>query len=98
MPDRFHGLPKEVYEELIKAEQRISVQVTKRKYGKPVTIIEGLDPKEVDLDELATNLKKSLACGGTVKNGKIELQGNHKDRIKKILVKHGFSAENIEIK
>ncbi|MBI2005205.1 MAG: stress response translation initiation inhibitor YciH, partial [Candidatus Aenigmarchaeota archaeon] len=37
------------------------------------------------------------ACGGTVKEGHIELQGNHKNKAKEILVKLGYSEEQIEI-
>lgn len=91
------GLPKElcICEEVAKEQQRIMVKVNRRRYGKEVTIIEGLDPSEIDLDELSTHLKSRLACGGTVKGHSVELQGNHKNRIKDILVERGFSAEQI---
>jgi len=42
-------------------------------------------------------LKSRLACGGTYKDGKIELQGDHKDKVKKILEESGFSAAQIEV-
>lgn len=93
------GLPKDlcVCETLAKEEQRIKVSIRKRSFGKFVTVIEGLDSKEIDIKSLAKTLKKELACGGTYKNGTIELQGVHKNRIKPILVKSGFSPESIEV-
>lgn len=90
------GLPSEL-EELEKEEQRIEVSITKRRYGKEVTIIKGIEGRRIDLDDLASDLKKKLACGGTVKDGKIELQGNHIGRVKEALMEQGFNEEKIEI-
>ena len=70
----------------------------KRKYRKFMTIIEGLDEKQLDLDKLAKILKSKLACGGTSKNGRIELQGNHKTRIKDVLAGMGFSPDMIDVR
>jgi len=90
------GLPKQtcICEEIAKEEQRITVTTEKRKFGKLITVISGLG-KEVNIREVAKKLKSELACGGTVKNGRIELQGEHSKRIKQALVKIGFKEEQI---
>jgi translation initiation factor 1 len=91
------GLPKElcVCDEMTREGQRIRVRSDKRRYGKIVTIIEGL--KDVDLDKVAKELKRKMACGGTMKNDKIELQGDHKHRAKDALIEIGFSADMIDV-
>ena len=92
-------MPKDICqcEVIAKEEQRIKIHVEKRKWGREVTIIEGIDEKDVDLHQLATKLKHKLACGGTAKNGKIELQGDHRERVKSLLIQEGFSEDNIDI-
>jgi len=94
------GLPKElcVCETIAKESQKIIVKTENKKYNKVCTIIEGIDEKEIDLKDLAKKLKSSLACGGTAKEGKIELQGDHKQKAKEILIKSGFSPETVLIK
>jgi translation initiation factor 1 len=94
------GLPKElcVCETIAKESQKIKVYAMKRKFGKMYTMIEGIDTKDIDIKEITKKLKSQLACGGTYKEGKIELQGNHIHMIRDALVKLGFSPETIEIK
>jgi translation initiation factor 1 len=91
------GLPKElcICEEVAKEQQRINVKVNKRRYGKEVTVIEGLDPTDIDLEDLSKFMKARLACGGTVKGSSIELQGNHRERVKELLTEKGYSVDNI---
>ncbi|HIE34136.1 MAG TPA: translation initiation factor [Candidatus Altiarchaeales archaeon] len=91
------GLPKElcVCEEMSREGQRIRVHSDRRTYGKVVTVIEGLT--DVDLDSIAKELKKRLACGGTAKNNKIELQGDHLNKVRNILSEMGFSEDMIDI-
>ena len=98
--DPITGLPKElsVWENITKEDQEISVTITKKKFGKLYTVINGLNEKEIDLKELTKKLKGKFACGGSVKNNIIELQGDHKKKIKPFLVDEGFAERTIVIK
>jgi translation initiation factor 1 len=91
------GLPQElcVCDEMTRVGQKIKVRGDKRRYGKYVTVIEGFD--NVDLDKVAKDLKRRMACGGTSKENIIELQGNHVRRVKGALIDMGFSESMIEV-
>jgi len=88
------GLPDElgIDEDLGRAEQRLTVRTEERTYGKAVTVVEGFDESSVDLQELASELKSKLATGGTVDDGRIELQGDHADRVPDLLREQGFDV------
>ena len=75
----------------------MKVRLETRKWGKPTTVIEGIDAKSVDLTGLAGKLKSYCACGGTAKDSLILLQGDHRDKVRKILVQQGFPETSIEI-
>lgn len=94
------GLPKPVCvcETIAKESQRIRVYVVKKKFDKFSTIVEGLEEKSIDIKDVAKRLKSDLACGGTVKKGRIELQGDHRQKAKEVLVKMGFAQETIEVR
>lgn len=85
-----------VCESIAKETQMVTVKAVKRRFGKLITLVEGIDNKAVNLKELAKKLKEKLACGGTVKEGIIELQGNHVQHVKQELIKLGFSSEGIK--
>lgn len=89
------GLPKEicVCEEIAREQQEISIYTVARRYGKMVTIVDGIDSGDIDIGHLTSELKAACACGGTLKDGKIELQGDHKGKVKQVLEKMGFHAE-----
>ena len=89
------GLPKEacICKELAKTKQKIKIKTVKRRFGKIVTMISGID---TDTKGTAKKLKEELACGGTVKDGIIELQGNHTKAVREKLIAMGFNEENIE--
>jgi translation initiation factor 1 len=86
------GLPDELCmcEEIAKEQQLIRVTNDKRRYGKTVTIVEGLDETDIDIDELARTLKNRCAAGGTAKEGRIELQGEHRKRVAAVLEGLGY--------
>ena len=92
------GLPKDlcVCGEIEKEQQRIRIRLETRKFGRPTTVIDGIDEKTTDLSEIAHKLKAYCACGGTAKAGLIMLQGDHRDRVREFLIKIGYPAENIE--
>ena len=94
------GLPKElcICETIAKETQKILVRLEKKKFGKYYTVISGIDEKEINLKSLAKKLKSKLACGGTAKDNKIELQGNHVQKVKENLIVLGFAPETIEVK
>ena len=92
------GLPQElcICETMAKEEEKIKVSLIKKRYGKSVTILEGIS-KDVDVKNVLKQLKTKLACGGTYKNKTVELQGDHKNRVKELLVKLGFPSEKIDV-
>jgi len=92
------GLPLQacVCEEIAKADQEIIIKMEKRRFGKIQTIVVGLEG--VDIKDIAKQLKSKLACGGTIKNKSIELQGDHKNNIKPLLVDLGFNEAQIKFK
>jgi translation initiation factor 1 len=89
------GLPEELCmcEEIAREQQHIKIYSDRRRYGKTVTIVAGIDSSDIDLQELARVLKTKCAAGGTAKDGKIELQGEHRKKVKQTLEEMGFTAE-----
>ena len=93
------GLPKPelcICQTIAKEEAKIKVYLEKRSFGKYVTIVSGLE-KDVNPKDIMKKLKSRLACGGTYKDGRIELQGNHKEKVRPLLEQSGFSASQIEV-
>jgi len=93
------GLPLEICacEALVKEEaSRIKVYTTKKRFGKLVTIVEGLGSSEID--KTAKELKRKLACGGSAKDNYIVLQGDHKEKVKQILIGMGYNEKNIDLR
>lgn len=71
---------------------RIQRQTSGRK-GKGVCLISGLDLDDVALDKLAAELKKKCGCGGSVKEGVIEIQGDKRDLLKQLLEEKSFKVK-----
>jgi len=89
------GLPKQacICEKIAKDSQDIKINVEKKRYGKYVTLVSGFEG--VNVKEIAKELKNILACGGTFKDNIIELQGDHRKKIKDALIKLGFNPDLI---
>ena len=66
---------------------------TKGRKGKGVTTVSGIDLPELDLKALAKQLKQKCSTGGTIKSGVIEVQGDHRDLLKKELEKRGHNVK-----
>ena len=94
------GLPKElcVCEQIARESQTITVKIVKKKFGKQYTVIEGIDSNEIDIKDVAKKLKNRLACGGTAKDGYIELQGNHLNKVQQGLIDLGFAPDTIQLR
>lgn len=74
------------------ARVRVGREVSGRG-GKGVSVISGLPLSGTALEDLATRLKKLCGAGGAVKNGVIEIQGDHRDRLVTELCKLGYDAK-----
>ncbi|MDR3223049.1 MAG: stress response translation initiation inhibitor YciH [Methanobrevibacter sp.] len=94
------GLPEElcVCQEIAREVQTVKIFTVRRRFGKLMTIVEGIDEQDIDIKDLTKELKARCACGGTAKKGQIELQGDHKNKVKSVLSDMGFSSDTIEIK
>jgi translation initiation factor 1 len=66
---------------------------TKGRGGKTVSIVRGLPLDESALTALATQLKKRCGTGGTVREGAIEIQGDHRDTLVNELAKRGYQVK-----
>jgi translation initiation factor 1 len=71
--------------------QTVIVRIEKRQKGKKVTVLSGLVTK--DQEALLPQLKALCGAGGTLKDGKLEVQGEHKEKIVAELVKRGYHAK-----
>jgi translation initiation factor 1 len=66
---------------------------TQGRAGKAVTVITGLPLDQPQLEMLATELKRRCGSGGTVREGVIEIQGEHRDTVVGELSRRGFAAK-----
>jgi translation initiation factor 1 len=71
---------------------RVSRETQGRK-GKGVTVVTGLGLAPAELDALATELKKKCGSGGTSTDGRIEIQGDHRDRLVEELTRRGWKTK-----
>ena len=66
---------------------------TKGRKGKGVTVVTGVPLSQAELEKLARDLKKRCGSGGTVRDGVIEIQGEHRDTLVEELARRGYSAK-----
>ncbi len=68
---------------------------SKGRKGKTVTLVSGVRLGEEALRDLASDLKRLCGSGGTVKEGVIEIQGDHRDVLVEMLKKRGFTVKKV---
>ncbi len=74
-------------------DQHVRVGREKRRKGKIVTVVSGLDPVASNLGDILRQLKSACAAGGTISDGRIEIQGDHREKALVILRDHGYPAK-----
>ena len=78
---------------LLPKDQPARVSREERRKGKMVTVIRGLNPVASNLDAILAQLKSACAAGGTINEGRIEIQGDHRERALSILRDLGYPAK-----
>ncbi len=95
--DKVTGLPKDLMDfgDITKESQKIRIKEVSKRFGKIVTLVSGFDD-ENEAKNLGKEMKRKLACGGTVKAKEIVLQGKHSAKAKEILLQNGYKEELID--
>lgn len=74
-------------------KQTAKLSIEKRKKGKVVTLVQGLDAEGNDLPKLLSELKGYCGAGGTLKDGEIEIQGRQIDKVREKLAQIGYRVK-----
>ena len=76
---------------ILPARQLLQIRLdTKQRAGKAVTLVQGFIGKDADLQQLGKSLKNFCGAGGSVKDGEIIIQGDHRDKVLQWLQKNGY--------
>lgn len=77
-------------------QQQLRVSLDKSmRAGKQVTLVSGFVGSGADLESLGKSLKSRCGVGGSVKDGDILVQGDHRDKIVQLLIKDGYKARRV---
>ncbi|MEM1836404.1 MAG: translation initiation factor [Pyrobaculum sp.] len=90
---------KSLIQTITKEKALVRIRLENRR-GHYVTIVDfgnSEDAKQLGIKDMARELKKKLAAGGTIRDSWIEIQGDHRQKVKKLLIEMGFREENILI-
>ncbi|MGB7952807.1 MAG: stress response translation initiation inhibitor YciH [Candidatus Nitrosopolaris sp.] len=91
---------KDIIDELDKETAKIVISKEIRgRYKKTSTVIRGMahSMKDHEIMAITSELKTKIGTGGTYKEGRIILQGDHRQAVKQLLIKKGFSEQSIEV-
>lgn len=88
------ALPEEPTSNIWLQDEPLLCKYEKRN-GKPITLIEGYTGADADFKVLAKELKTRLGVGGTVKEEKIIIQGDYRDKIMGFLKEKGFKVKRV---
>ncbi len=88
---RFDDEEREEQETLPPAQQNLRVKLeTKHRAGKTVTLVDGFVGTDEDAEKLGKQLKNQCGTGGSVKDGEIIVQGDHREKVLQFLLKNGY--------
>jgi translation initiation factor 1 len=73
----------------------VRLRLDRRASGRVVTVISGLPGGKAEVTELARGLKAACGAGGTVKDGVLELQGDHRERAEAALAARGLRSKRV---
>ena len=73
--------------------QTVTIRMEKRRKGKQVTVIRGLDAETTDLSQLLTRLKNLCGAGGAIKDNDIEVQGDQQQRVRQAMQEIGYKLK-----
>ena len=71
----------------------VRLRLDRRASGRVVTVVSGLTGGRAEVTELARGLKAACGAGGTVKDGVLELQGDHRERVEAALAARGLRSK-----
>ena len=91
VPRKGNKVKKDTSTNLPPSQQKVIVRLDRKgRGGKSVTIVEGIQLPQKEMQSLIKQLKAKLGTGGAIKEGSIEIQGEHCDKIIPVLEKMGY--------